>query len=99
MQTASSLTFSSYLVRGRRERRRAAARDEKKKSISSRAFSHSRGHFRDSRVSFNGLRKREFARSLQFMPDVKHFSTGVIDFVMFRLRELWRETLLFLNVI
>ena len=33
------------------------------------------------------------------MPDVKHFSTGVIDFVMFRLREFWRETLLFLNVI
>ena len=34
MQTASSLTFSSYLVRGRRERRRAAARDEKKHLLS-----------------------------------------------------------------
>ena len=98
MQTASSLTFSSYLVRGRRERRRAAARDEKK-SISSPAFSHARGHFRDSRVLLNGLRKREIARSLQFISDVKNFSTGVIDFVMFRLRDFWRETLLFLNVI
>ena len=36
MQTASSLDFSSYLVRGRRERRRAAARDEKKKHLLSR---------------------------------------------------------------
>ena len=71
MQTASSLTFSSYLVKdeGRQP-------ETKKKSISSRAFSHARGHFRVSRVSLNGLRKREIARSLRFKPDVKHFSTG-----------------------
>ena len=98
MQTASSLTFSSYLVRGRRERRRAAARDEKKKHLLSR-LQYARGHFRVSRVSLNGLRKREIARSLRFKPDVKHFSTGVKDFKMFRLRDVWRETLLFLNVI
>ena len=98
MHTPSSLSLSSDLVRGRQERRRAAAWDEKK-SIPALVFSHARGHFRVSRVSLNGLRKREIARGLQFLLDVKHFSTGVIDFVMFRLRDFWRETLKFLNVI
>ena len=94
MQTASSLTFSSYLVRGRRERRRAAARDEKKKHLLSRLQSRAWSFSCLARFA-QRTKKREIARSLRFMPDVKHFSTGVIDFVMFRLKDFWRETLLF----
>ena len=98
MQTASSLTFSSYLVRGRRERRRAAARDEKKKHLLSRLQSRAWSLSCLARFA-QRTKKREIARSLRFMPDVKHFSTGVKDFVMFRPRDFWWETLLFLNVI
>ena len=74
IQTASSLSFSSGLVRGvharasgeaaRRAKRRGAAREEKELSLPSRVISHARGHLRVSRFARLTTEKRETARGL-----------------------------------